>query len=296
MGKDLYEAFPEAREVFDRADEVLGWELSRVCFEGPQEKLNATEVSQPALLATSIAGLRAAWRRAGLDRVDWKYTAGLSLGEYTALVFADVLDFEVALKLVYQRGQFMQEACAANPGGMVSVLGLEPGQVQAICQQATSAGTVVAANFNCPGQVVISGEKAALARACELARKRGARRLVELQVAGGFHSPLMVSAADKLKSVLAEVEIRVPKVPLVSNVSGEPTSSAQVIREQLARQMTSAVRWQQSVEYMLAEGINEFYEIGAGQVLAGLVRRTDRQAKMHHIDTTEAIEALASAG
>ena len=293
MGKDLSYRFPEAREVFDRADEVLGWQLSAVCFSGPQEKLNATDVSQPALLATSIAVLRSAWGRGGLDKVSWEYTAGLSLGEYTALVFANALDLEAALKLVYQRGRFMQEACDGNPGGMVCVLGLEAEQVKAICREAGSAGTVVAANFNCPGQVVISGERPALALASELARARGAR-LIELQVAGAFHSPLMAPAAAKLRAALAEVEIRAPKVPVVSNVSGEPTSSPEVIREHLGRQITSPVVWQQSVEHMLAEGTTEFYEIGAGKVLAGLIRRIDRGAKIYNIDSATAVEALAA--
>ena len=293
MGKDLSYRFPEAREVFDRADEVLGWQLSAVCFSGPQEKLNATDVSQPALLATSIAVLRSAWGRGGLDKVSWEYTAGLSLGEYTALVFANALDLEAALKLVYQRGRFMQEACDGNPGGMVCVLGLDPEQVKAICQEAGSAGTVVAANFNCPGQVVISGERPALALASELARARGAR-LIELQVAGAFHSPLMAPAAAKLRAALAEVEIRAPKVPVVSNVSGEPTSSPEVIRGHLGRQITSPVVWQQSVEHMLAEGTTEFYEIGAGKVLAGLIRRIDRGAKIYNIDSATAVEALAA--
>ncbi len=296
MGKDLYNRFPEARQVLDRADKILGWKLTEVCFSGPSEKLNSTTYSQPALLATSIAALRSVWKRGGLAQMEWQYAAGLSLGEYTALVFAGALGYEDALKLVYQRGRFMQGACEASPGGMVSVIGLSAEQVKRICEEASSAGIVVAANFNCPGQVVISGEGEALARASELARQEGARRLIELKVSGAFHSPLMKSAAQKLRGELAKVEIRVPRVPVVSNVTGEPITSVEETRELLGRQVTSSVHWQQSIEHMTRQGVNTFYEIGVGKVLTGLVRRINASVELHNIDSATAVDALGGSG
>lgn len=295
MGKDLVERFPEAGEVFRRADEVLGWPLSRLCFEGPAERLTDTAHSQPAILTHSLAAARSAWPSGREPNERLVGVAGLSLGEYSALVFAGALSFEDGLRLVARRGTLMAEAARRRPGTMASILGLEDEVVEEICREASRVGVVVAANYNCPGQVVISGEPEAVARAAELARRAEALRVVPLRVSGAFHSPLMEPAREGLAQVLAETPIQRPRVPLLSNVTGEPTQEPEEIRQNLAKQLTHPVRWAQCCRRLLDLGAQALYEVGPGKVLKGLMRRIDRSVPVVTVGTAEEVEPVRSA-
>jgi len=291
MGKDFAEAWPAAARVYEEASEILGWDVAAMCFDGPQEELNRTSISQPSILTTSAAIL-AAMREAGCEEVE-KCTAaaGLSLGEYSALVMSGALEFPDALRLVQQRGQFMEEACNQNPGTMMSVIGLEDGIVEAICAQAREDGMVVAANYNSPGQVVISGTQEGIDRAAELARQKGAKRVLPLVVSGAFHSPLMGSAAEKLEEVLTATGIKSCNMTVISNVTAEPVSDPSDIRRVLASQVRSAVRWSQSMQRLVEDGYADFVELGPGKVLTGLMRRIAPECKVQNISTAEALQA-----
>jgi [acyl-carrier-protein] S-malonyltransferase len=280
MGRDVCEAFPRARELFDRADALLGFELSKVCFEGPAERLDATDVIQPAIFTTSVA-LMEVWRNEGPGRdLEFVAAAGLSLGEYTALWAAGSLEFDDGVRLTRRRGELMQAASRANPSTMISIMGLQEPAVKNICEAAATLGIISPANFNCPGQIVVSGTRAACARAFELAEARGGKA-VELKVAGGFHSPLMAGAAEGLEAQLRATELKAPRMPVVANVTGEPhPTDPDGIRRLLVEQLTCATRWQKSMEHLLADGFNEFYEVGPGRVLRGLMRRIDRKARV----------------
>jgi [acyl-carrier-protein] S-malonyltransferase len=295
MMADLAEASLAAREVFDRADAQLGYSLSELCFNGPARRLNATDVSQPAIFVCSAAALAAMKDALGEKVPATRMMAGLSLGEYTALYAADALDFGAALDLVDQRGQYMQEAAEACPGGMISILGLDEEKVLALCAAAAEGdpGALVPANFNCPGQIVISGSADACRRAAEMAADFGASGAVPLQVAGAFHSPFMRPAAERLAQAIRQAEIRRPRQPVIANVTAAPHQGAEAIRQGLVAQMTSPVRWWQSMQYMLDDGVEAFYEIGPGRVLAGLMRRIRRTAQVKSINSADALARLA---
>jgi len=290
MGRDFYDRFDEARRTFEEADDLLGIELSRICFDGPQDRLNATDISQPAILVTSIAVLRS--MQASRPGFDCDLAAGLSLGEYTALVAAGAIEFADAVRLVRRRGIYMQEASEARDGGMASVIGLSEEEVKAVCAQASSHGEIIAANFNCPGQVVISGARKALDEACRLAQEKGAKMVVPLKVSGAFHSALMEPAREKLSAELAATAICDARVPVVSNVTADYVQREDEIRDSLARQICSPVLWQAGMERCIADGYDEFFEIGPGRVLAGLMKRIDRKTKVTNISSVAALDAL----
>jgi [acyl-carrier-protein] S-malonyltransferase len=274
MGCDLHAAFPAARAVFDLADSTLGVCLSRLCFCGPPEPLNDTLNAQPAILATSIAALRVLQERGGDSPV---YVAGHSMGEFSALVAAGVLSFEDGLRLVRNRGRLMKEASERSPGGMAAVLGLEREPVETVCIAVREqAGQYVGiANDNCPGQFAISGTSAALERAMELARERGARRVIRLDVTIAGHSPLMAEAASEFRRLLDLTPFREPSVPIIANATAGPLTDPEGIRDALAQQLTSPVRWTESVRWMIAQGVTRFLEVGPKDVLTGLLRRID---------------------
>ncbi len=276
MARDLYDQFPAVRAIFEEADDVLGFALSRLCFEGPAEILTATENAQPALLTASIAVLAALnWgSKSGTGEtrgpVAPSFVAGHSLGEYSALVAARALDFETALQLVRRRGELM---AAATDGTMAAIIGLDMERLEAVCVEARTAGPVVIANENAPGQLVISGAAGAVARAGDLAKQAGASRVMPLKVSAAFHSPLMAGAADGLRAAIAQAAMRPAVIPVVTNVTARPIVDAAQIRTELIQQVMAPVRWIASVEYMAGAGVDQFVEIGPGTVLVGLARR-----------------------
>lgn len=278
MGRDLVEGSPEARELFDRADQILGFPLSRLCLEGPEEDLRQTMNTQPAIFLHSMVLARL------LQNVDAQMAAGHSLGEYAALVWSGALSFDDGLRLVRLRGELMQQAGAEQPGTMAAVIGLNSESVEAVCSEASAEGVVQAANFNSPGQVVVSGSRAGVRRAMELARQRGARLTKELPVSGAFHSPLMASAREGLAQALERVSIRKARVPVYANVTAEPVQDSEQIRDLLVRQLTSPVRWQETVQNMRRDGATVFIEIGPGNVLQGLVRRIVPDAEVRGVE------------
>jgi len=285
MGKDFAESSPAAARVFEQAADILGWDVRRLCFEDAESELDRTALSQPAILTTSLA-IHAAMEEAGApDIAQSGAAAGLSLGEYTALVAAGALAFPDALRLVEKRGRFMEDACSQNPGKMVSVLGLEDGIVEAICAQAREQAMVVTANYNCPGQLVISGSGPGVERACELARERNAKRLIPLAVSGAFHSPLMEPAAERLENALQETPLQPARIPVIANVSGGPVQEPDEIRNALVRQLKSPVRWTQSVRRLIDDGFDRFIELGPGKVLTGLMKRISPEHKVANIST-----------
>jgi [acyl-carrier-protein] S-malonyltransferase len=292
MGKDLYDNFPRARDIFHRASDQLDFDLVELCFSGPEEKLAETQYSQPAILVTSIAFLEVAKNETRLAAVKPAAAAGLSLGEYTALVLAGSLRFEDAVQLVYRRGRAMAAAGKKCKGSMLSVIGLGEAQINEVVTKASPAGVVTTANYNSAEQIVLSGEPKALAEAERIAKEMGARGTVELKVSGAFHSPLMKPAADELATALADLEISRPQTPVVSNVTADYISHADQIRELLIRQLTHPVLWNQSMQKLIADGVNGFYEIGPGRVLAGLMKRIDRKVPVTCLGTVEALKTL----
>jgi len=285
MGADLYREYPAAKAVFDRADEVLGYKISELCFNGPAERLNATDVQQPAIFVTSVAALEAA-KGLGRWEVAPAYAGGLSLGEYTAYHAAGALGFDSALKLLAARARFMQEAAEATDGGMVAVIGLDDEKVEAICREAGQGEVLVVANYNCPGQVVLSGQKAAIDRAARAAEAAGAMKVVILDVAGAFHSPLMQSAADKLKPILEETAFSKPKFPVVANVDCQFHDDPDAIRRSLYTQVTSATWWAKSMQKLLELGADEFVEVGPKKTLTAFMKRISRRTKTANISTS----------
>jgi len=275
MGRDLYATFAVARAVFDQADSVLGIGLSRLCFDGPAELLNDTLNTQPAILATSVAALRALEEHGADNPV---YVAGHSMGEFSALVAAGVLSFEDGLRLVRERGRLMKQAGEQSPGSMAAVLGLEREPLETLCTtvQEQSGEYVGVANDNCPGQLVISGTLAALEQALELAKEQGARRVVRLAVSIAAHSPLMAEAAAEFRRLLNATPFHEPVVPLVANATASPLIAPDDIRDALGRQLTSPVRWAESVRWMIGQGVTRFVEVGPKDVLTGLLRRINR--------------------
>jgi [acyl-carrier-protein] S-malonyltransferase len=285
MGAALCAEVPSARELFDRASSVLGYDLLKLCAEGPAEKLDTTVYSQPALYVASLAALERIKRDSPELVSSCGAVAGLSLGEYTALVFAGVMNFEAGLRVVQERGRAMQAAADADPSGMVSVLGMEREQVAALCEQARGGDTLEIANLLCPGNIVVSGHKAACARAADLATAAGAMKVIPLAVAGAFHTQLMQPAVERLRSALADIPMSRPRIPVVSNVDARPHDDPNEIRELLIQQVCSPVRWEDSIRYLLDEQkITQFYEIGPGRVLTGLLKRIARKIPCENID------------
>ena len=290
MGRDVFEASAAARGVFDSADEALGFEISRLCFEGPEEELRRTEIQQPALLTTSIALLRAL-EESGPVRPS--FVGGHSLGEYSALVACGALDFEDAVRIVNLRGRFMQEAVAEGRGAMAAVLGCTADQVAAVCDAVSSElGEVVSpANFNSPQQTVIAGEASAVETTGERLQAQGAKRVVALPVSAPFHCALMAPAADKLRPELDRVKFSDPDPPLISNVEAEPNSSSSRIVNLLERQVTAPVRFTEMVEKMTALGVTRYLEVGAGRVLSGLLARIQRRSQRASLGSCDELEA-----
>jgi [acyl-carrier-protein] S-malonyltransferase len=272
MGKDLYDAYPEAREMMQRANEVLGFSLTDIMFEGTDEELRQTRVTQPAIFLHSIV----AGRLMTTLRPDM--VAGHSLGEFSALVAAEVLHWEDGLRLVSQRAQAMQEACEMQPGAMAAVLALADEKVVEVCEQIDDV--VVAANFNCPGQVVISGSVSGVDLACKALKEAGAKRALKLPVGGAFHSPLMQPAAQKLQDAIMATTFRTPICPVYQNVSAKVETDKDLIQRQVLEQLTSPVRWTQSVQQMIADGATAFYEFGPGDVLKGLIRKINPEVEV----------------
>jgi [acyl-carrier-protein] S-malonyltransferase len=277
MGQKLAESHPSARALFDRANDVLGYDLAKLCFEGPTEQLDSTVISQPALFVTSLVALEALRQESPDVVLSCEATAGLSLGEYTALTFAGVLEFEDGVRLVQQRGAAMQEASDATPSGMVSILGLEPVQVEQLCQDVRGEDVLQVANLLCPGNIVVSGHNAACERVAEAAPAAGAMKAIPLAVAGAFHTPIMGSAVGKLTAALADVPMKPARIPVISNVDATAHSDPEEIRQLLIQQVVSPVRWEDSMRTLLADGYDHFYEIGPGRVLRGLLRRINRK-------------------
>jgi [acyl-carrier-protein] S-malonyltransferase len=292
MGKDIAESDANARALFQAADERLGFSLSSLIFEGPQETLTLTYNAQPALLTTSIALLEKV-KEAGIAA---DYVAGHSLGEYTALVAAGALSFADAVYAVRKRGEFMEEAVPAGEGTMAAVLGMDAAALEAVTNEVSAQGDPVQlANLNCPGQIVISGSKAGVEKAGQLAKERGAKRVIPLEVSGPFHSSLMKPAAGKLQEVLNGIAIGDAKIPVIANVTAEPVVKKEEISRLLIEQLYSPVRWEESVQTMIALGVDTFIEIGPGKVLSGLVKKIDRNVRVHAVNDLETLKSTVAA-
>jgi [acyl-carrier-protein] S-malonyltransferase len=283
MGKTIAEKYPAAKELYDQSAEILGYDLAKLCFEGPAEELDSTVISQPAIFVTSLAALEMLRAESPDAVLGCEMVAGLSLGEYTALVFSGAMSFEDGLRVVQRRGEAMQAAADATPSGMVSALLLEREQVEQICAEAAGAGPLYIANYLCPKNIVLSGVNAACERAAELIEKAGGKA-VPLAVAGAFHTDIMKPADAKLSEALAGVGLKQPEIPLVSNVDAGVHNSPDELRELLVRQVVSPVLWEDSMRALLAAGIDQFYEIGPGRVLKGLLKRIDRKVECETVN------------
>jgi len=291
MGKELSENFSVAREVFEEANDTLGFDLAKMCYEGPDDDLKLTANTQPAILTTSIAALRVVQQETGLTA---DFVAGHSLGEYSALVAAQALSFADAVRLVRQRGTFMQQAVPVGSGAMAAVLGVDADVLEKICTEAALGEVVSAANYNSPGQIVIAGNTDAVDRAIKLSAERGARKAMMLPVSAPFHCALMVPAGEKLKQVLAEVSVNGLSIPVVTNVEAVANTDSSRIKDLLVAQVSAPVRWDSSVRYMLDNGVESFVEIGPGKVLCGLIRRIERKAKIANVENVASLKGLSS--
>ena len=291
MGRSLHDAVPESRAVFDEADGALGFPLSRLCFEGPEDQLQLTTNTQPAILATSVAAARALAARG----VEPQWVAGHSLGEYSALVTAGVLSLRDAVVAVRRRGQYMQEAVPVGEGAMAAILALDLAAIEQACREAAQGQVVSPANINSPGQVVIAGHAAAVDRASELCKKAGAKRAIRLPVSAPFHCALMKPAQERLARDLEGITFSAPSVPLVNNVDAVVVRAAEACRDGLVRQVSGTVRWQESVERLVREGVDTFVEVGPGAVLAGLVKKIDKSVRVLNVEDSASLEATASA-
>ena len=305
MGKDLAERFPSAKAWFDRANAALGYDLASICFNGPEPELTKTENAQPGIFLVSWVAFQLLKERVGVQalacstadtlkrelQLKFDATAGLSLGEFTALTAAGAMSFEDGLRVVRQRGRFMQEACEATRGGMAAVIGLDEAPMREVCAK----GGVVLANLNCPGQLVISGESDKIGKAVELAKAKGAKRAIALPVAGAYHSPLMAGAQPKLKAELAKIMISSPGVPVISNVTAQAHSTPADISARLVEQVTSSVLWEKSMRYLLAQGFTLFIELGPGTVLSGFMKRIDKNVQMLNVADVTSLEATVKA-
>ena len=290
MGKDLYESFPEAREVYNMADDILGVPISRLCFEGPEEALLLTANTQPALFTTSIACLRLLEKHG----VNPHVAAGHSIGEYAALVAAGSISFEAALPLVRRRGELMQEAGLQRPGTMAAIIGLEAEEVLAACMYASDIGVVDVANYNSPQQIVISGEAKAVEAAAKCAIETGARKVIPLNVSGAFHSRLMSDAAERLAVELNRTYFDDAAIPVVANVTGECVYNADEIKDALERQIAGSVYWDKSIARIADEGVTLFVEVGPGKVLAGLIKRIAESVEVHSVGDAASLEEFLS--
>ncbi len=281
MGRDLYDSNEKVRELYARANEVVGYDLTKVCFEGPAEKLDTTVHSQPAIFLTSLAALEGL-KESDPDAVaNCAATTGLSLGEYTALVFAGVMSFEDGLKLVQLRGQAMQDASDATPSGMVSVIGLEVDVVRGLCEKVEDPGVLTIANYLCPKNYVVSGAQSACEKLVDLATEAGAIKLAPLAVAGAFHTSIMDPAVEKMRPIIESMNFSAPKVPYISGVDAQFHTDPDEIKRILIRQISSSVLWEDAMRALLASGIDSYYEVGPGRVLRGLMKRIDRKAKLN---------------
>jgi len=279
MGGELAAQLPAAKSLFSRAAQILGYDLAQVCMEGPAEKLDSTACSQPAIFVTSLAALESLKQKSADVVGACAFTAGLSLGEYTALVFAGALEFESGLRVVAQRGAAMQATSDATPSGMVSILGLDRDRVDELCRHCAEGEVLQVANLLGPGTIVVSGTKAACQRIADAATAAGAMKTVSLAVAGAFHTPLMQPAMERLKAALKSVPLQTPRIPVVSNVDARPHNDPEEIRRLLIEQLVSPVLWEDSVRWLLAQGVNQVYEVGPGRVLRGLIKRIDRKVE-----------------
>ena len=283
MGKDLADNFPTAKAWFDRANAALGYDLASICFNGPDAELTKTENAQPGIFLVSWICFELLKEK--FPAVKFDATAGLSLGEFTALTAAGAMSFEDGLRVVRQRGKFMQEACDTTKGGMAAVIGLDEAPTREVCAEAG----VVLANLYCPGQLVISGEEEKILQACDLAKAKGARRAIPLPVAGAYHSPLMASAQPKLAAELATAKFSAPRVPVISNVTAQAHGSD--ISARLVEQVTSSVRWEESMRALLAQGFTRFIELGPGTALSGFMKRIDKNVQMLNVADAASLEA-----
>lgn len=291
MGKELYEIYPECKEVYEKADESLGFPISELCFEGSKEELDKTENTQPAIVTTSIALLKA------LDKhgINADVTAGLSLGEYSALVYSGVLNFEDAVKLVKKRGKYMQEAVPEGVGTMAAVLGLDNEKIKEACEAVSGEGIVEVANFNCPGQIVIAGEIKAVEAACEKAKELGAKRTMLLSVSAPFHTTMLEPAGIKLYEELKDIELNDMKVPVLTNVTGDYVNDISEIKELLKNQVMSSVMWEDTIRKMINDGVDTFIEIGPGKALSGFVKKIDRKVKILNVEDLKSLNKTIEA-
>ncbi|MDI6815408.1 MAG: ACP S-malonyltransferase [Dehalococcoidales bacterium] len=289
MGRDLYDNFDSAKAVFEQADDVLGFPLSRLCFDGPEDELRQTINAQPAIVTVSLACLKAACDVSGSNGLSPpSFVAGHSLGEYTALAAAKVLDFATTVYLARERGRLMYEAGLKQPGGMVAIIGLDEALLAEVCGQTDTW----MANINCPGQLVISGAKENLTQAIDLAKARGAYRTIPLPVSGAFHTPLMQPAVDGICEVIATLSFDDPVIPIIANTTAKPLTTAEMVKTELLRQLCNCVQWQRSIEYMVNNGVSTFIEIGPGRVLTGLIKRINKNVKTLNIGDAEAIKNI----
>ncbi len=285
MGRDLYDNFAAAKAVFDQADATLGFPLSRLCFDGPEDELRQTINAQPALVTTSLACLEAMREASNDDLPLPAFTAGHSLGEYAALAAAGVVGFTTAIYLARERGRLMHHAGQTHPGGMAAIIGLDEALLAEVCHQ---TGTWIA-NINCPGQIVISGRQDNLSQAIELAKAKGALRAIPLQVSGAFHTPLMQPAVDGMSEIIDTINFHEPHITIIGNTTAQPLTTPRSIKAELLEQLCHCVRWQQSIEYMIANGVATFIEIGPGKVLSGLIRRINKEVTTINIGDAPAI-------
>ncbi len=293
MAADIVQEYPVAAEIFSRANGLLGYDLQKICFEGPAEQLNSTTISQPAIFTASAAILKVLKTDPQTSSLKPDVTAGLSLGEYTALYAADVIGFDDCLKLVQKRGEAMQAAAEKTDGSMVSIIGLDEQKVRGLCEQASSGELLEPVNFNCPGQIAVSGSKAACKRAEQIAAELGAIKAVPLAVAGAFHTNMMASAAKELSGALEKCRINDPaETKIIANVNAEYYNEAEQIRHGLVKQLTSPILWQKCMEKIISDGIEKFFEIGPGRVLTGLMKRIDRKIKVINVSTLQNLQEL----
>ncbi len=289
MGKELFDNFKVAKEVFEEADEALQFPISSICFYGPEEELRLTENTQPAILATSIAALRVLETEMGLEA---SFTAGHSLGEYSALVASGAISFSEAVKIVKLRGRFMQEAVPVGEGGMAAILGMETEEVEKLCEEAASSEVLSPANFNCPGQIVIAGNLNAVKRAIEIVKRKG-KKAILLPVSAPFHSPLMKPAGVRLERELDHISFEEMKIPVVTNVEAEINTSKERVKPLLVAQVSSPVRWEESMRKMIEEGIEQALEIGPGKVLSGLMKRIDPNIETRNIEDIRTLKEIS---
>ena len=289
MGQDLYESYPEIQDLYAKSNEILGYDISEVSFNGPEEKLKQTFITQPAIVIHSVAATKLVKNKEPL------FTAGHSLGEFSALIKAGALSFEDGLKLVQLRGELMQKAGEENEGTMAAIIGLDPEKVNQVCEEASDTGVVQVANYNSPGQIVISGSVAGVQKAMAIAKEKGAKMVMQLVVHGAFHSPLMESAREDFKVALDYTEFKKINIPVYTNVYAQPITKdtdIEYIKESLYNQLTSSVRWEESIVNMINDGAKEFVELGPGKVLQGLIKRINNSVNIKGLDKVQDIEAV----